>query len=212
MQRAMVLSDKVGNEQQQIQTLFGLQTLYVVQARHEKVVHTYAQLEQLFMQTQGTPPPPFASIYLAGAKLSMGQFAEARALFEKVVAVRDVRHIRDLQESQGIYLVHGLPGRRTPCVSGLSTLAPEMLRRDSVCARVCSRSIGAGHNYLALLQEWRICPDIFWAPTLKRRARSSVSTMPYYHAWADILLSLRRQTSSPMRQPGGGGATRFALL
>ena len=66
------------------------------------------QLETLFRQTQGTPPP-FAEIYLAGAKLHMGQMAEARALFEKIVAVRDNNHIRDLQESQGLnYLVHGL--------------------------------------------------------------------------------------------------------
>ncbi len=108
MNRAMVLSDKVGNIEQRIRTMFGLQTLYVVQARYEKVEHTYAQTEKLFRQAQ-LMSPPFAEIYLAGAKLLMGQMVEARKLFEKIVAMRDDKHIRDLQESQGLnYLVHGL--------------------------------------------------------------------------------------------------------
>ena len=106
--RSMILCEKVGDVSQRIQVLFGLQTLYVVQARHEKVEHTYAQVQKLYLQTYNTSPPPFSAISYAGTKLHMGEPVEAREQFESIVAVRDDTHILDLQESQGLnYLVHG---------------------------------------------------------------------------------------------------------
>src|SRR6185369_9663027 len=66
--RAAMLSEKVGNDNQRFQTLFALQTLYIVQARYEEVEKAYAQLEQLHMDAQSTPPPIFTQIHLAGAK------------------------------------------------------------------------------------------------------------------------------------------------
>lgn len=107
MNRLMVLSDKVGNVEQRIRTLFGLQTLYIVQAKFEKAERTYAQVEKLFLHTQAAPP--FAQVYCAGMKLHVGQMAEGRALFDRIVAVRDDKQLQDSQESQGLnYLVHGL--------------------------------------------------------------------------------------------------------
>jgi len=55
--RAMVLSAKVGDVDQRIRTLLGVQSLYVVQAQYEKVERAYTQLDKLYQQTQRTPPP-----------------------------------------------------------------------------------------------------------------------------------------------------------
>ena len=108
IKRAALLSDKVGDVNQRFRTLFAAQTLYVVQARFEDEKN-YAQIEQLYMQTQHMPPPDFAGINVAGAKMSMGKFDESRAWFEKIVAVRDVEYIRELQGLLGYnYLVMSL--------------------------------------------------------------------------------------------------------
>ena len=53
MNRAMVLSDKVGDVEQRIRALFGVQALYVVQAQYEKVERTYAQAEEAIQADAG---------------------------------------------------------------------------------------------------------------------------------------------------------------
>ena len=108
MQRVMGLSEKVGDVEQRLQSLFGLQALYVVQAKYEQVESTYARAEELFRQAQ-INPPPFAAIYHAGARFFTGRLAEASELFAGVVAGRDDDHLRDLLETHGLnYVVHGL--------------------------------------------------------------------------------------------------------
>jgi len=200
MKRAMVLSDQFGDEQQQIRTLFALTTLYVVQARFEQVEHTYFRIEQLFRQTRGTPPP-FTSIYLAGARLSLGQIAEATALFEKVVAVRDVRHIRDLQESQGLnYLVHGLAWKAHArwCLG-----YPHSALKEARAAVEFAKEFEQPFNqalaitYSALLQEWCTDADTFRTHAEDAYVRSREYKAPYYQAWARILVSFAQADQQP---------------
>lgn len=200
MNRAMVLSDKVGDVEQRIRTLFGLQTLYVVQARYEKVERTYAQAEKLFRQAQGTPPP-FAEIYLAGAKLLMGQMVEARKLFEKIVAVRDDKHIQDLQESQGLnYLVHGLawnshalwclgyPRLALGCAQAAIEFAREFVQPFNQALAV---------TYLAMLQALRADAETFLAHAKDAYTLAMEYKAPYYHAWAGILLHFALAEQQP---------------
>ena len=201
MTRAAVLSDMVGDAQQRIRTLFGLQTLYVVQARYEKVEHTYAEAERLFMQTQGTPPPPFARINVAGAKLFMGQMVEARKLFESIVAVRDMKRIRDLQESQGLnYLVHGLAWNS----HALWCLGyPQAALNNARAAIEFAHEFAQPFNqalaitYLSLLQEWCAYPDAFRMHAEEAYALTREYAAPYYHAWSDILLSFAQVEQEP---------------
>ena len=201
MSRVMVLSDKVGNEEQRISTLFGLQTLYVVQARYEKVERTYDEAEQLYLQTRGTPPPPFARISLAGAKLLMGQVVESRGLFESMIAVREMKHILDLQESQGLnYLVHGLAWN----AHGLWTLGYPQAALDSAHAAVeYAREFGEPFNqalaitYQALLQEWCHSRDEYRAQVENAYAVALENKAPYYRAWSGILLSFARAEQEP---------------
>ncbi|GIK36226.1 MAG: SARP family transcriptional regulator [Chloroflexota bacterium] len=200
MNRAMVLSDKVGNIEQRIRTLFGLQTLYVVQARYEKVEHTYFQTEKLFRQAQLTSPP-FAEIYLAGAKLLTGQMVEARELFEKIVAVRDDKHIRDLQESQGLnYLVHGLAWNS----HALWCLGyPQSALSRAQVAVEFAREFAQPFNqalaitYLAMLQAWQADTDTFLVHAEDACTLTIEHKAPYYHAWANILLRFAQAEQQP---------------
>ncbi|MCB0185263.1 MAG: hypothetical protein KDE31_13405, partial [Caldilineaceae bacterium] len=190
MNRAMVLSDKVGTVEQRIHTLFGIQTLYVVQARYEQVEWAYAQAEKLFVQTQMTPPP-FTEIYLTGVKLLRGQMVEARELFEKIVAVRNDKHIQDLQESQGLnYLVHGLAWN----AHGLWCLGYPQLALDRAQAAIgLAREFVQPFNqalavtYLAMLQAWRADRETFLAHAHQAYSLTVEYKAPYYQAWAGIL-------------------------
>ena len=179
-----------GDIEQRIHTLFGLQTLYMVQARYEQVERAYAQAEQLFVQAQLTPPP-FTEVYLAGAKLLTGQMVEARKLFEKIVAVRDDKRIQDLQESQGLnYVVHGLALN----AHGLWCLGYPQLALDSAQAAIgLAREFAQPFNqalavtYLAMLQLWRADQATFLAQANEAHILTVEYKAPYYQAWAGIL-------------------------
>ena len=107
LNRALVLCDQVGTPAQRAQVLYGLQSLYVVEGRLEKVQNTYDEMRQLFLQTQGSLPQ-FAGLMYTGARLHMGRFLEARNAFEKIIASHNDEQIKDLQASQGVnYLAHG---------------------------------------------------------------------------------------------------------
>jgi len=201
LNRAMLLSEKVGDTGQRIQTLFGMQTLYVVQARYEKVERTYAQAEKLYLQAQGIPPPPFAGISLVGAKLSMGQMVEASELFEEMVAVRDDKHIRDLQDSQGLnYLAHGLAWNSHAlwCL-GYAQAALDSARAATDFAREFSQPFNQALaiTYQAMLQEWCSDADTFHAHAENAFALTAEYQAPYYHAWANILVGFAHAWQQP---------------
>ena len=200
MNRAMILSDKVGDVEQRIRTLFGLLPLYVVQAQYEKAERTYAQVVTIFRQKQ-TTPPPFAEIYLAGAKLHMGLVTESRERFEKNIAVRDDKHIRDLQESQGSnYLVHGLAWN----AHALWYLGyPQAALQSAQDAIAFAREFAQPFNqalaitYLTMLQAWRADTAAFLAQAEDACALTAEYKAPYYHAWASILMHSARAEQQP---------------
>src|SRR5258708_29043267 len=81
LDRALALCDTVGDDAQRAQTLFGLQSLYVVQARLERVQMVSDELHTLYQRSLSTVPPPFASMMLAGARLHLGRITDANAQF-----------------------------------------------------------------------------------------------------------------------------------
>jgi DNA-binding SARP family transcriptional activator len=191
MRRCMVLSEKVGDANQQLHTMFGMQSLYVVQARFEKVEQTYSQTEKLYNQIHKASQPPFAEIMLAGTKLSMGQLVVARELFEKAIAVREDKHVHDLQESLGLnYLVHGHAwNAHTLWCLGYPQQALFSARSAIEFAREFIQPFNQALaiTYQALLLEW--CSD---ARTFQAHAEHAVKLAnefkaPYYFAWASIL-------------------------
>ncbi len=194
--RSMILCEKIGDVSQRIQALFGLQTLYVVQARHEKVERAYAQVQKLYLQTYNTPPPPFAAISYAGTKLHMGELMEAREQFEKIVAVRDEAHILDLQESQGLnYLVHGHAwNAHVVWILGYPQKAAASSEAAVQFAYQYTQpfNLALAITYQATLQEF--CADL---ATFRQHAEEASSLTqeykaPYYHAWSNILACFAR--------------------
>ncbi len=201
MNRAVLLSTKVGDVSQREQALYGLQSVQVVAAQLEKVEHTYAEMYRLFMQTQGEPPPPFAALMYAGAALHMGRLVEACEQFERIVSVRDPRHVKDLQDSQGVnYLSHGHAWNAHAlwCL-GYPRRALESAMAGLEIAREYTQPFNQALavTFLAMLQELSAEPPVF-----QRQAEEAVRLTreyeaPYYLAWSSILLQFARTWSSP---------------
>src|SRR5436305_11468542 len=77
LDRALALCDTVGDDTHRAQTLYGLQSLYVVQARLERVEMVSDELQTLYQRSLGAEPPPFAGMMLAGARMHLGRITEA---------------------------------------------------------------------------------------------------------------------------------------
>jgi hypothetical protein len=201
LMRATKLGDSVGNVDQRIQILFGLQTLFLVQAKYHKVEDTYAQVDRLYREARHAPPPPFIGISLAGARILQGQMMESRKLFETMVAVRDEKHILDLQESQGVnYLVLGLAWN----AHALWCLGyPDSALASAHASIQIARQFAQPFNqalactYFALLQEWCASASSFRAGAEQALELSSECKAQYYHAWAKILVEFAHASPQP---------------
>jgi DNA-binding SARP family transcriptional activator/predicted negative regulator of RcsB-dependent stress response len=192
LNRALILSDKVGDIAQRAQTLFGLQSLYVVQSRLEKVLYTHPEMQKMFLQTQGSSPP-FAGLMQAGAMVHMGKIFEARQQLESIVAVRNEKYVQDFQESQGVtYLVLGNAWNSHAlwCL-GYAQSALESAAAGIEFAREFEQPFNQALaiTYQAMLQEWCTDEDTFRAQAENACALAKEYKAPYYHAWASILAS-----------------------
>jgi len=200
LNRAQILSDKVGNIDQRAQTLFGMQSLYVVQSQLEKVLFTYPEMKNLFVQTQGSPPP-FAGLMQAGAKIHMGHLLEASQQLESIVAVRYDERMLEFQESQGVnYLVLGNAWNS----HALWCLGYAQSALDS--AATAFKFAGEFEQpfnqalaitYEAMLQEWCADEDTFRAHAENASAMAREYKAPYYNAWANILACFAHAWQQP---------------
>src|SRR5260221_48657 len=68
LDRALALCDTVGDDAQRAQTLYGLQSVYVVQAKLVKVQLVSDELHTLYQRSLGPAPPPVAVMMLAGVR------------------------------------------------------------------------------------------------------------------------------------------------
>src|SRR5207302_3269957 len=101
LDRALALCDTVGDNAQRAEMLYGLQSVYVVQAKLEKVQVVSDELQTLYQRSLGTTPPPFAGMMLAGARLHLGRITDANAQFAEIISAHDPDQLLHLQESQG---------------------------------------------------------------------------------------------------------------
>jgi tetratricopeptide (TPR) repeat protein len=200
LDRAHSLSDQVGDPEQRAQTLFGLQILYVVQARLQKVQDIHPEMHKLFVLTQGSVPPN-ASLMYASARFHMGHVLEASEQFESILAVRDDKYFHNLWASESWnYLVHGHAnlahvlwclGRTQSALDSAQTaieLAREFVRPFDQAKAI---------TYQALLQEWCADADTFRAHAEDAYVLTREYKAPYYHAWAGILLSFAQMEQQP---------------
>jgi tetratricopeptide (TPR) repeat protein len=200
LNRALILSDKVGDPEQRAQTLYGLQTLYAVQAQLEKIQSIHPEMHKLFVQTQGSLPPNAGLMY-ASATFHSGHLLEGHKQFKNIVSVRDNRYFHNLLASEGWnYLVHGSAylSHILWCL-GYAQSALDNAHTAIEYAREFVQPFDQAKaiTYLALLQEWRADTSAFRACAEEAYTLTEKYNAPYYHAWASILLHFAQAWQQP---------------
>jgi predicted ATPase len=192
LDRALALCDTVGDDPQRAQTLYGLQSLYVVQAKLERVQMVSDELQTLYHRSLSTVPP-FASMMLAGARLHLGRITDANAQFAEIIAAHDPDQLLHLQESQGAnyaalaqaWQAHALWCLGYPQQALSRGLDAVKLVQD--LDQPFSQSLVSA--YLAMLQQLRADEAVACEHAEQALALTSKYQAPYYHAWACILVS-----------------------
>jgi predicted ATPase/DNA-binding SARP family transcriptional activator len=214
LDRALALCDTVGDDAQRAQTLFGLQSVYVVQAKLERVHMVSDELQTLYQRSLGTAPPPFAGMMLAGARLHLGRITDADAQFVEIIAAHDPDQLLHLQESQGsnyAALARAWQAHALWCLG-----YPQQAQERGLDAVKLVQDLDQPFNqalvsaYLALLQQLRA--DEAVAREHAEHALASKYQAPYYRAWAAILVSYALALEQPDEQRIGrlrGSITAF---
>ena len=200
LDRALALCDTIGESAQRAETLYGLQSLYVVQARLEKVQVVSDELHILYQHSLGTTPP-FADMMTAGARLHLGKVADANRQFTEIIAAHDPDQILHLQESQGTnYAAHA----RAWQAHALWCLGyPQQAQEKGLDAVKLVQDLDQPFNqalvsaYLALLHQ--LCADESNAREHAEQALALTGKYqaPYYRALADILVSYALALEQP---------------
>jgi predicted ATPase/DNA-binding SARP family transcriptional activator len=200
LDRALALCDTVGDDVQRAQTLYGLQSVYVVQAKLEKVQIVSDELHTLYQRSLGTMPP-FAGMMLAGARLHLGRITDANAHFEEIIAAHDPDQLLHLQESQGSnYAAHA----RAWQAHALWCLGyPQQALNRGLDAVKLVQNLDQPFNqalvsgYLALLQQLRADEAVARERAEQAHELTSKYQTPYYHVWATILVSYALALEQP---------------
>jgi predicted ATPase len=201
LDRALALCDTVGDDAQRAQTLFGLQSLYLVQAKLERVQMISDELHTLYQRSLGTVSPPFAGMMLAGARLHLGRIADANAHFAEIIAAHDPDQLLHLQESQGVNyaaLARAWQAHALWCLG-----YPQQALSRGLDAVKLVQDLDQPFNqalvsaYLALLEQLRADEAVAREHAEKALALASKYQAPYYRAWAAILVSYALALEQP---------------
>jgi predicted ATPase len=201
LDRALALCDTVGDDGQLAEVLYGLQSVYAVQARFDEVQRIAERLGILHQRSPGTMLPLYAEYMLNGVRLHRGELREANDRFAALVAVHDPDQMRHVQEAQGVnYMVHarawqshalwclGYPEAAMSQCRGAVQLARDL-------AQPFNQALAA--TYLATLMQ--LCAD---DATAKAQAEEALALATehkarYYQAWSAILVEFARAWEQP---------------
>jgi DNA-binding SARP family transcriptional activator len=200
LERALALCDTVGDDVQQAHALYGLQSLYVVQARFEKVQFISEELLALCKRSpEGTPP--FVGLMWAGAQLHLGKFTEANEQFAQVIEVLDsdqALRLHELPEMNYVGHPKAWHSHALWCL-GYPQQALERALEAVRQARDLHRpfDLALVSAYLALLQQLRADEA-----TARRHAEEALALttryqIPYYRTWAAILVNYALAAEQP---------------
>jgi predicted ATPase len=201
LDRALALCDTLGDDIQRAQTLYGLQSVYVVQAKLEKVQLVSDELHTLYQRSLGAAPPPVAGMMLAGARLHLGRISEANEQFEEMISGYNPDQLQTYRETQGwdfasqarAWQAHALW-----CL-GYPQRALSRGREGIKLAQDLDHPFNEAlvSAYLALLQQ--LCADevVSREQAEQALALSSKYQAPYYRAWAAILVSYAKALEQP---------------
>jgi tetratricopeptide (TPR) repeat protein len=216
LDRALALCDTVGDDTQRAETLYGLQSVYVVQAKFGRVQMVSDELQTLYQRSLGTKPPPFSGVMLAGARLHLGKIVEANAQFAEIIATHDPNQLLHLQESQGsnyAALALAWQAHALWCLG----YSQQALTRGLEAVKLV-QDLNQPFNqalvsaYLALLQQLRAEQAIAHEHAEQALVLANKHQAPYYRAWTDILVSYALAMEQPNEERIGrlrGSITEF---
>jgi DNA-binding SARP family transcriptional activator/predicted ATPase len=193
LDRALALCDTVGDDVQRAQTLYGLQSVYVVQAKLEKVQVVSDELHTLYQRSLGSAPPPFADMMLAGARLHLGRIAEANTQFAEIIAAYNPDQLLFYQESQGWDFAAQARAWQSHALWCMGY--PQQALSRGLDAVKLVQDLDQPFNqalvsaYLALLQQLRADEAVAREHAEHALALTSKYQASYYRAWAGILVS-----------------------
>jgi predicted ATPase len=216
LDRALTLCDTVGDDAQRAQTLYGLQSVYVVQAKLEKVQLVSDELHTLYQRSLGSAPPPVSDMMLAGARLHLGRITEANAQFVEMIAAYNPDQLLYYQESQGWDFASQARAWQAHALWCLG-YPQQALSRGREAVRLAQDLVPPFNQalvsaYLALLQQ--LCADEAVAREHAEQALALASKYQahYYRAWAAILVSYALALEQPNEECIGllrGSITEF---
>jgi DNA-binding SARP family transcriptional activator len=192
LDRSVALCDTVGDDAQRARALYGLQSLFVVQARLSEVELVHQELDRLYQRMSGSSAPLESETMLTGARLHLGRITEAGESFARALALNDPQQVQRIADEQGWnFAVHGrawyahvlwLQGRVDTALShGL-----EAMRIADGLRHPFNQALAA--SYLALLQQVRSDRETARVYAERALAITTEFRAPYYRAWAEILV------------------------
>jgi DNA-binding SARP family transcriptional activator/predicted ATPase len=208
LNRALALCDTVGDDTQRARTLYGLQSVYVVQAKLEKVQLVSDELHTLYQRSLGSAPPPVSDMMLAGARLHLGRIAEANEQFGEMIAAYNPDQLLDYQESQGWDFAAQARAWQAHALWCLG-YPQQAQERGREAVRLAQDLVPPFNQalvsaYLALLQQ--LCADEKVARMYAEEALALTIKYQatYYRAWAGILVGYALALEQPDEEHIGG--------
>ena len=201
LDRSLALSETVGGDEQRAQALFGLQSVYVVQSRLDRVHVVYDEMEAVYQRLYDDGPPPFAGIMMVGARLHLGKIAETSAQLEGIIASRDPIEVLQIQKSQGANYAALAMGWQSHALWLLGY--PQRALDGGVAAIKMAQDANQPFNqalaatYVALLQQLRAGEAVARAQAEQALSLSTTYQAPYYRNWANILATYAQALSRP---------------
>jgi DNA-binding SARP family transcriptional activator/predicted ATPase len=192
LDRALVLCDRVGDDAQRAQILFGLQAQSIVQAKLERVQLVAAEIAVLYRRLHSSAPP-LSGMMVAGAYLHLGRAGDAHAAFARMLAEHDPRQDQPMRESEGWHFEAHARAWQAHALWYLGHAGAAIDR--GVAALEYARDLDEPFNqaltatYLALLRQ--LCAEKTTAKTAAEEALALTieHRAPYYRAWSNILVS-----------------------
>jgi DNA-binding SARP family transcriptional activator/predicted ATPase len=190
--RALILCDRVGDDAQRAQILFGLQAQSIVQAKLEQVQLVADEIALLY-QRLNSSAPPLSGMMVAGSYLHLGRADDANEAFARMLAEHDPRQDQHMRESEGWHFVAHAWAWQAHVLwyLGYANAAIERAAAALQYARDLEEPFNQAltATYLALLRQ--LCADNPAARTAAEEALalSIEHRAPYYRAWSNILVS-----------------------
>jgi predicted ATPase len=189
--RTLVLCDRVGDDIQRMNALYGQESLLIVQARLERVQAVADELQALYQRAQ-EPAPPISRMMLAGARMHLGRLRESEEAFAQIIQNPSPNPGQPLEVVQGWnFEVHtrawqahalwllGYPDRAL-------SRGREAIQLASDLAQPFNQALAS--TYFAMLQQFCAEPAIARTQAEAALALSLEYKAPYYVLWSDLLM------------------------